>query len=559
MSAFDPITFRSLFPLLEEKINDTEIVYFDNGATTQKPLCVIDKEQEYYRQYNANVHRAAHQLSARATSAFEASRVKVQHFINAAFPHEIIWTKGTTESINLVAQSWGMNNLSVGDEIVLSHVEHHANIVPWQIVAKRTGAVIKLLPLDDVGRIDCKMLNEVINEKTKLVCCSHLSNVIGKINPIERIIRKAKSVGAKTLIDGAQAIAHIPVDVQQFDCDFYVFSAHKMYGPTGVGVLYGKMHLLQQMPVYQSGGEMIKQVSFSGTTFNDLPFKFEAGTPNIAGVVAFSSAIDFISEYQLNTNNHYKQQLLDYAFAQLSELEALEFVVREKPDIPLFSFIINGHHQQDISTSLDVANIAVRVGHHCAMPLMEYLHISGCIRISLAPYNSFNEIDYCIGTLKEILKDHNNEFSSNNSQETLDTFGSHKAVSPSEEMLLTFSQAKSWDAKHREIMLLGKTLNRMPKTLRSDETIISGCESAAWLSVSISSEGIFSFEADSNAKVIRGLLVIVLAAFNHKTSHDILHFDIEDYFEQLGLIRHLSPSRGNGLLAIVKKIRNSVA
>lgn len=552
MSLFELENFRSHFPILATKINDQAIVYFDNGATTQKPATVIDTEKEYYQKYNANVHRAAHHLSAQATNAFEASRTNVQQFINAKFSHEIIWTKGTTESINLVAHSWGMKNLTFGDEIVLSVTEHHANIVPWQIVAEKTGAVIKVLEIDSTGKIDEGKISAAITINTKIVCCAHISNVIGKINPIDRIIARAKSVGAKTLIDGAQAIAHIPVDVQQLDCDFYVFSAHKMYGPTGVGVLYGKTAELEAMPVYQTGGEMIKRVSFSGTTFNELPFKFEAGTPNIAGVIAFSAAIDFINKYRLNRCDNHKQLLTSYCFEKLSSVSEIKFLVNDKPDIPLFSFVIENHHQQDIASHLDAAGIAVRVGHHCAMPLMEYLTLSGCVRVSLAAYNSVEEVDYFIHILKLIL---NNTYNELEVTEVIDPKNESCEV---DAILAKFAQSKSWDAKHREIMLLGKVLPRMPKALRSDETLIAGCESAAWLSISKSSSDIFSFSADSDAKIIRGLLVIVLAAFNNKTAQQITDFDIEQYFKALGLIQHLSPSRGNGLLAIVRKIRQAV-
>jgi SufS family cysteine desulfurase len=552
MSSIEKNNFRALFPLLSEKVNGKALVYFDNGATTQKPSIVINTEKEYYQKYNANVHRAAHQLSMKATNAFEESRVYVQQYIHAQYSHEIIWTKGTTEAINLVAQSWGMKHLSTGDEVVLSVAEHHANIVPWQVVAEKTGAIIKVLPLDKFGRIDESEIDFVITSKTKIVCCSHISNVIGKANPVEKIIARAKSVGAKTLIDGAQAIAHIPVNVQKLDCDFYVFSAHKMYGPTGVGVLYGKTSELESMPVYQTGGEMIKSVSFSGSTFNDLPFKFEAGTPNIAGVIAFSAAIDFINKHRLNDHDNHKQLLINYCFEQLSLLNEVKFLVEEKPDIPLFSFVLNGHHQQDIASHLDTAGIAVRVGHHCAMPLMEHFSLPGCVRVSLAPYNSIEEVDYFIHTLKRIL--HNDEGES----DIISNEVQNDQQDETGAILDKFAQAKGWDAKHREIMLLGKTLSRMSKDLRCDETIISGCESAAWLSISKSSTNIFSFSADSDAKIIRGLLVIVLSAFNHKTAQQITEFDIDNYFKELGLIQHLSPSRGNGLLAIVKKIRQSV-
>lgn len=553
MNSVELTKFRAKFPILAEKVNDKALVYFDNGATTQKPEIVINTEKEYYQQYNANVHRAAHHLSAQATTAFELARTKVQQLLQAKHAHEIIWTKGTTESINLVAQSWGMNNLTSGDEIVLSYAEHHANIVPWQMVAEQTGAKIKVLPLDATGKIDEKKLSSIITNNTKLVCCSHVSNVMGKINPVEKIIACAKAVGAKTLLDGAQAIANIPVNVQQLDCDFYVFSAHKMYGPTGVGVLYGKADELNAMPVYQTGGEMIKNVSFSGTSFHQLPFKFEAGTPNIAGVIAFSAAIDFINQFTLNQADEHKKSLTNYCYKQLSLLKEVQFLAEGQPDIPLFSFIIDGHHQKDIGSYLDAEGIAVRVGHHCAMPLMEYLSISGCVRVSLASYNSLAEIDYFIASLKRFIGIESNS-DTVNEVKPLET-----SVSEYQFLLDTFAKVKSWDGKHREIMLLGKTLPRMSKDLRSEESLINGCESAAWLSVNRSSSGVFTFSADSDAKVIRGLLVIVLAAFNQKTAEQIFAFDIDQYFKELGLIQHLSPSRGNGLLAIVNKIKQAVS
>lgn len=546
MSDFDVSSIRKHFPILQKSINGRTVVYFDNGATTLTPASVVEKEQEYYQEYNANVHRGAHHFSTQATSAFESSRKQVQTFIQAKHSHEVIWTKGTTESINLVAQSWGQQNLSEGDEIVLTHAEHHANVVPWQVIAEKTGAKVKVLPLLADGTFDSGALESVITHKTKMVCCAHISNVVGKINPIEKLIKRAKAVGAKTLIDGAQAIAHIPVDVTKLDCDFYVFSAHKLYGPTGLGVLYGKSEVLNKMPVYQSGGEMIKKVSFSGTTYNDLPFKFEPGTPNISAVIALSEAIQFVSKNRLNELD-YKNALVSYCYEKLSTIKALKLLVESKPDIPLFSFNVEGHHQKDISTALDSKGIAVRAGHHCAMPLMEYLNVSGCIRISLAPYNTFEEVDYFVNALKEIIQE---DISIENVEVEQD-----QIVSESDEILNKFSKAKGWDSKHREIMLLGKSLPRMDKSLRSDDTLISGCESAAWLLINKSPSGIFTIEADSDAKIIRGLLVIVLAVFNGKTAAEISQVNIDGYFKALGLMSHLSPSRGNGLLAIVNKIQ----
>ncbi|WDE07043.1 SufS family cysteine desulfurase [Thalassomonas viridans] len=548
MSCFDPLTFRRQFPLLQKNINENPLIYFDNGATTQKPQSVLEAYQAYYSAANANVHRASHVLSARATQAFEDAREAVKSFINAASLKEIIWTKGTTESINLIAQSWGGSQLRAGDEIVLSYSEHHANIVPWQLVAEKTGAVIKVLPLTDNGTLDENKLDEMITSRTRLVACAHISNVLGRINPLEKIIARAKAVGAVTLVDGAQAIAHVPVDVQALDCDFYVFSAHKMFGPTGVGVLYGRLALLADMPPYQGGGEMIQKVSFAGTSFNELPFKFEAGTPNIAGVVAFSEAVRFLQAQQGQGFYDYEQSLIRYMTEKLQNIPEIDFIVSGAPDIPVFSFTVKGHHNHDIATALDSRGIAVRSGHHCAMPLMEYLKLSGCLRLSLAPYNTFAEIDTVIGVLTAIIHGEEAELDA-------DKTPAAPVADASTAMLERFAAIKGWDSRHREIMLLGKTLDRMDKGERSEQTLIAGCESLAWLSYRLDDNGYYHFKADSDAKVIRGLLAIVLAAFNNKTAAQIAAFDIQGYFEQLGLLQHLSPSRGNGVQAIVAKIR----
>lgn len=579
--------FRECFPLLKEKVNGHDLVYFDNAATTQKPLQVISAYQSYYSRYNANVHRASHGLSAKSTYAFENVRDKVQTHIGAQFSHEIIWTKGTTESINLVANAWGNSNLSSGDEIVLSECEHHANIVPWQLLAERTGAIIKVLPLDDHGRIDTSALDTVVTYKTKLVSVAHISNVIGKVNPIKDIIARAKEVGAVSLIDGAQAIAHIDVDVQALDCDFYVFSAHKMYGPTGLGVLFGKSDVLNAMPPYQAGGEMISNVSFSGTTFNQLPFKFEAGTPNIAAVIALGEALDLFSTYSKESLTNEEHGLINYFDLKSKELAQYRAIVEGLPDIAVFAFSIDGLHNQDIASALDSYGIAVRSGHHCAMPLMEKLGINGCIRASLSPYNSIEEIDRFFFVLEQIVAEqivaeeneeaiagsglpHDNSHiespvktaeyqARNESKEDTKKETEHEKNSAQALIVQTFSKASGWDQKHREIMLLGKAHARMDKALRSDETLIQGCESLAWLSVSQLDDGRFKFSADSDARIIRGLLSIVLLVLDQKTAQNILAFDIEGYFKDLGLMQHLSPSRGNGLKAIVNKIYQVVS
>jgi cysteine desulfurase/selenocysteine lyase len=562
MEKFSFTSFRQQFPILAGKVNGKPLIYFDNAATTQKPSCVINSHKNYYQSNNANVHRSSHALSARATVAYESVREKAQKFINAKTSKEIIWTKGCTESINLVAQSWGRTRLQPNDEIALSYSEHHANIVPWQIVAKQTGAKIKVLPLTKTGEIDVDQLEGIIGERTKIVCFGHISNVVGRINPIEEIIRVANKYQALTLVDGAQAIAHLSVDVSALCCDFYVFSAHKMYGPTGVGVLYGKQELLEKMPPYQAGGEMIKAVSFEQTTFNDLPYKFEAGTPNIAGVVALGVAISFIEKQGHRGILEYERQLTQYCFEQLSSVQGLNFIVDEVPDIPVFSFTLAGHHNHDVATALDSEGIAVRSGHHCAMPLMQYLNIDGCIRLSLSAYNSFQEIDFTVQqlqSLSESISNVSDDLTASKPDEiiSVDTLAnSNLAV---DDILAMFAKAKSWDSKHREIMMLGKKQLRLPDEDKTELSLISGCESQAWLLCYQEADALFRFKGDSDAKVIRGLFAIILAAVDNKTAAQISAFDMDSYFAKLGLLQHLSPSRGNGLRAIVQKIQHSIA
>lgn len=536
---------RKEFPLLNQNVNENEVVYFDNAATTQKPTAVIEATQNYYQQSNANVHRSAHALASRATKQFEHTRVAVQQLIKAKHTHEIIWTSGTTEAINLVAHSWGRSQLKAGDEVIVSQAEHHANIVPWQQLEQGLGIKVNVIALTETGIIDLCCYKHLLSEKTKLVAISHISNVIGKINPLECIIDEAKKVGAKVLVDAAQSIGHLAIDVQQLDCDFMVFSAHKMYGPTGVGCLYGKTELLTIMPPYKTGGEMIKKVSFNtGTTFNTLPYKFETGTPNIAGVIGFNAAINF-----LNNHHNMREQealLTQYAYQRLSDLKQVKMLVTEQPDIGIFSFNIAGVHPQDVATYLDSKGIAVRGGHHCAMPLMEYFAVQGCIRVSLALYNTTQEVDKLISLLNEFLAENN---AKNDIGKT--------EVLPND-IITLFSKAKSWDAKHRQIMLLGKTLPAMPETLKTDNTLVDGCESDAWLHIHVEANERVVIQAFSQAKIIKGLLVIVLKAVNNKPVQYVKTFDFHQYFDSLGLLQHLSPSRGNGLLAIVDKIKRVI-
>ncbi|MGL4884874.1 MAG: cysteine desulfurase [Aeromonas veronii] len=393
---------RSQFPALAQEVNGHPLVYLDNAATTQKPQAVLDAIVHYYGADNANVHRAAHTLSGRATRAFEAARETVARFINAPRCQEVIWTRGTTEAINLVAQSWGMSELKAGDEIILSTQEHHANIVPWQLVAQRTGAVIRVIPLDKRGDLDLAAYHAMLGPRTRLVSVAHVSNALGTVNPVTRMVAAAKAVGAVTLIDGAQAVAHLEVDVQAIGCDFYAFSGHKLYGPTGIGVLWGRTELLERMPPWQAGGEMIDRVSFSGTTFNTLPFKFEAGTPHIAGAIGLAAAIDFVMGQDRQSLAQHEQALTDYLVAGLQQVPGLRLVGEPGQRAGAVSFLLDDIHPQDAATLLDMQGIALRVGHHCAMPLMESLGIGGTMRASLACYNNRDDVDALLAALHKL-------------------------------------------------------------------------------------------------------------------------------------------------------------
>jgi len=401
---FDVEQLRELFPILKRKVKGKDLVYFDNAATSQKPQSVVEAISNYYSTYNANIHRGLHTLADEATAAYEETRQTVKQFIGASSHEEIIFTKGTTDGINLVASSWGRANLNHGDEIIISTLEHHSNIVPWQMIAEERGASIKVIPIDENGILDMDAFNKLLNAKTKLVSIIHVSNALGVINPVEEIISLAHQNGTLVMLDGAQSVVHLDIDVQKLDCDFMVFSGHKIYGPTGVGVLYGKKVLLEAMPPYQGGGEMIKEVTFEKTTYNELPFKFEAGTPNIADVIALKTAIDFINQQGKSRMSAYEETLLVYATDKLKSIEGLKIIGDVPNKVSVISFIIDGVHPQDLAILLDNQGIAVRTGHHCAQPLMKRLGIVGTTRASFAPYNTIAEIDILVSALHKALK-----------------------------------------------------------------------------------------------------------------------------------------------------------
>ncbi len=398
--------WRADFPILGERVRDRQLVYLDNGATTQKPASVLDAEDAYYRHNNANVHRGVHLLSQRATDAFEAARARIARFINAQRPEEIVFVRGTTEAINLVAQSYARPHLKPGDEILISAMEHHSNIVPWQLVCEQTGAALKVVPIDDTGALDTDAYERLLNERTRLVAITHLANTLGSINPVERIVVAAHAKGVPVLLDGAQAISHLPVDVRVIDCDFYAFSGHKVYGPTGIGALYARAALLEAMVPWQGGGDMIRSVTFEKTEYNAIPWKFEAGTPNIAGAIALGAALDYVDSIGMEVIAAHETDLLAYATDALGMIPGLRLIGTARDKASILSFVLDGVHAHDVGTILDHHGVAVRAGHHCAMPVMQRFDVPATVRASLALYNTHEDIDALIeglGRVREIF------------------------------------------------------------------------------------------------------------------------------------------------------------
>jgi len=400
----DIAAIREQLPALNREVKGRPLVYFDNAATSQKPQEVIDALVNYYSNYNANIHRGIHTLAEEATAAFEETRDAVQQFIHSPSREQIIFTRGTTEGINLVAYTWGRQNIKSGDEIIISAMEHHSNIVPWQILCEEKGAILKIIPVNDAGELLMDAYRKLLGPRTKLVSVVHASNVLGTINPVKQIIELAHAAGAVVLVDGAQSAVHMDIDVQEMDCDFFAFSAHKIYGPTGVGILYGKKKILESMPVFMGGGEMIKEVTFAKTTYNDLPYKFEAGTPNIADTIAFKTALQFLKNTGKEKIRKHEHELLLYATNRLEQIPGLRIIGRAREKVSVISFVIENAHPQDIGILLDNRGIAVRTGHHCAEPLMQRFNIPGTIRASFAVYNTKEEVDELVSGLQKAIK-----------------------------------------------------------------------------------------------------------------------------------------------------------
>jgi cysteine desulfurase/selenocysteine lyase len=400
--ALDVERIRKDFPILHQEVHGRPLVYLDSAATSQKPQVVLDALAEYYARDNANVHRGVHQLSERATEAYEGARARIQRFLNAAHPREIVFVRGTTEGINLVAQTYGRRTVGPGDEVIITALEHHSNIVPWQMLCEETGATLRVVPIDDAGEVDLDAYERLLGERTRLVAVAHVSNALGTIVPVKRMIEAAHHHGIAVLVDGAQAAPHMRVDVRDLDCDFYTFSGHKTYGPTGIGVLYGKTALLETMPPYQGGGDMIKSVSFEKTVYNDLPYKFEAGTPNIAGAIGLGAALEYLDDLGLDRVAAHEQALLVHGTERLTALPGLRLVGTAREKASVLSFLVDGVHAHDVGSILDREGIAVRTGHHCAMPVMTRFGIAATARASLAVYNTREDIDALVEALAKV-------------------------------------------------------------------------------------------------------------------------------------------------------------
>lgn len=555
-----PVFFSQAADMTSCIDNYTSIIHLNNAATTHKPLSVIQAVSDFYRNDNANVHRASQLISAKTTHNFESARCTLQQFLNARYTEEVIWTKGATESINLVAQSWGRAHLTSGDEIVLMASEHHANIVPWQQVAKEVGAVIRVVPVTSDAVLDLQVFSQLLNDKTRLVGIGHVSNATGRINPVERIIAMAHEVGAVVLVDGAQAASHFAIDVQALGCDFYVVSGHKIYGPNGIGVLYGRRELLEKMSPWQTGGGMVSKVSFNEEAcFNPLPFKLEAGTPNIAAVLGLAEAVHYLQAFDRQSIIAHETQLLQRLYDGLNALPGIHVIGERDFRAGVISFTSADHHHQDLSLLLSNSGIIIRSGHHCAMPLMESLGLKGTLRVSVAMYTTNEDVERFLQVLKAILLECVDGTNTRPESKKSSLSGSWQKVLAEVEnpqIVNALLKRHNWSSRYREIMRLGKSLPEFPEALRCEEYLIPGCESQVWLVIEHDERvNTINCYSDSDSGVMRGLIALLLTLVNGKSPQMIMEAPLESWFDQLGLVQHLSPTRGSGLRTMLEAIR----
>lgn len=573
MATFDVDAARRDFPILSTEMNGRPLVYLDNGATTQKPRAVIDAISHYYEYDNANIHRGVYALSQRATSKFDDARTIVAAFLNAPEPAECIFVRGVTEAINLVAFSWGRTHLKAGDEVLLTALEHHSNIVPWQLAAEATGAIVRTLPTNDPGELEYQRLGEFITAKTKLVAIQHVSNALGTVHDVARIIAAAKAVGALVLIDGAQHVGHFPTDVQAIGCDFYCFSGHKLFGPTGVGVLWGRRELLEQMPPFLGGGDMIEQVTWEKTTYAPIPAKFEAGTPDIAGVIGLGAAVEYLQSIEGGWEgiHAHEQALLEHATRRLSEVPGLRIIGTAQRKAGVVSFVMEDPpiSSLDIGMKLDAEGIAVRTGHHCAQPLMDALGIPGTTRASFAFYNTLDEVGQLAEALQGIVTDASARQSalpaSAGGENGELTWPEPKGPTPDEaaqELIDTFDFLRETGEDPRDFVLeLSRKLPFMPDSEKNEATHVKGCMSQVWLTARNrpGTDDALDFLADSDAEIVKGLIGILQHVFSGQRAPDILAFDVERLLRRLNFQNLISVQRRSGVEAMINRIKSLAA
>ena len=568
---FDVERVRKDFPILSTRVGDKPLVYLDNGATTQKPNAVIDRVSRYYREENANIHRGVYRLSQLATEAYEDARRRVARFINAADEREVIFTRGTTEAINLVAASYARPTLKAGDEIILSALEHHSNIVPWQIAAEATGARVRVIPVNDDGELLLDEYAKLLSPRTRVVAVNHVSNALGTINEVRTICNLAHNVGAKVLVDGAQWVAHFKTDVREMDCDFYAFSGHKLFGPTGIGVLWGRRELLEAMPPYMGGGDMIESVTFEKTTYAQLPNKFEAGTPDIAGAIGLGAAIDYISSVGFDAFHDHEQRLLNYATEQLKAISGLRVIGAAKKKAGVVSFVLEDPPLSalDAGTRLDREGIAVRTGHHCCQPLMARFGVPATIRASFALYNTVEDVDALVAALRKIRAEAGAkppviaapQRGAGPTEQPAIQFPDAAAPSPTgaaDEFADVFEMLDDRDARNEYVLDLGGKIPHAFDTLKGlGIPRVPGCMSEVYLigRKKPGTEDVLQFAADANAEIVRGLIAIMQKLFSGQRAADVLAFDVEAFFRRIGLEQFISAQRRNGLAGMVRRIK----
>ena len=527
------------------------LVYLDSAATTQKPRAVIDAIAHYYEQDNSNIHRGAHALAVRATDAYEAARRTVQKYINAAREEEIVFVRGTTEAINLVAQSYGRAELGPGDEVLLTTMEHHSNIVPWQLVCEQTGARVVVAPIDDRGQLVFEEFQSLLNARTRIVAVAHISNALGTVNPVARIIQAAHAAGAVVLVDGAQAAAHTKIDVQALDADFYAFSGHKLYGPTGIGILYGKYDLLNKIPPYQGGGSMIRNVSFEKTTYLEPPLRFEAGTPNIEGAVGLAAAIRYVQSIGIERIARHEHELLDFAQTQLAGVEGLRIIGTAEGKSGIISFVVEGIHADDIGRMLDREGVAIRVGHHCAEPLMKRFGVSATARASIAVYNTREDIQSLVAAVRKAV----NVARGACAVQKVEVRPTAETIDQTQARIVReFSACTDWEAKYQRIIDIGRSHPHIPDEYKQDKLKVKGCQSTVWLHARLDGDKVI-YTAESDALIVNGLVALLLRVYSNRTPDEIIATE-PTFVRDIGLAEHLSQVRSNGLAAMAREIRN---